>query len=261
MAEEAAAYYGKFATPVVLTGKEAAVQNLVLPILDGPALASYAKEATYLSPIHCRICLQDCENLAAGADDVNGSSDTSNGLRVCPKNHEGESEATDGSSYRLRACPESYVGSAVAAAPDGDGITLESRTLFEELFGDPALPEDEEPAADATTNLTAVSRASTHAPAPVTGVDARVAYHVWRAHGMTPQEYRHHVHGREMAAGPQPITAQILRTRVSAFAEELKDVPPALRMYIYQSHDNYSKFVCGFSHHNKLTLGPLPYQF
>ena len=71
LAEEAAAYYQRLATSAEPTGHEAALQNLILPIHDGPELAPYSEEPTYLSPVHCRICLADCSNvaLAAGSDE------------------------------------------------------------------------------------------------------------------------------------------------------------------------------------------------
>ena len=41
----------------------------------------------------------------------------------------------------------------------------------------------------------------------VTGVSPRVAKHVLKHHGMQPQEYRRHVRGRDVAVGPQRVTA------------------------------------------------------
>ena len=56
------------------------------------------------------------------------------------------------------------------------------------------------------------------------GVADSVAKHVLLEHHMTPQEYRANVLAREMAAWPQPITAQTLRTRLAAYKGRLCDV-------------------------------------
>ena len=58
----------------------------------------------------------------------------------------------------------------------------------------------------------------------VTGVDPRVAKHAREVHGFcTAQEYRRHVLGRAMASGPQPVTSQVLRTRLTAWKQSLTD--------------------------------------
>ena len=58
----------------------------------------------------------------------------------------------------------------------------------------------------------------------VTGVDPRVAKHALEEHGFeTPQAYRSHVLGREAATGPQPVTAQPVRTRLVAWKNKLTD--------------------------------------
>ena len=55
------------------------------------------------------------------------------------------------------------------------------------------------------------------------GVADSAAKHVLSEHHMTPQEYRAGVLAREMAAWPQPITAQTLRTRLAAYKARLCD--------------------------------------
>ena len=57
----------------------------------------------------------------------------------------------------------------------------------------------------------------------VTGVSPRVAKHVLEHHGLQPQEYRQHVRGRDMASGPQRVTAQVVRSRLAAWKQELND--------------------------------------
>ena len=67
LAEEVSTYQRNLAITAAPTGEEAALQSLVLPIHDGPELASYAEEPTYLSPVHCRICLANCEHVQVPA--------------------------------------------------------------------------------------------------------------------------------------------------------------------------------------------------
>ena len=43
-------------------GSEPALQLLVLPRHDDESLPSYAAEASHLSPLHCRLCLEDLQH-------------------------------------------------------------------------------------------------------------------------------------------------------------------------------------------------------
>ena len=60
------------------TGEEPALQLLVLPCITGRPLRTYAKEASFLSPIHCRLCeALDClshsfTHLGSGKTDRRG---------------------------------------------------------------------------------------------------------------------------------------------------------------------------------------------
>ena len=160
--EEAAEYLEKLALPAAPTGEEAALQSLVLPIHNGPELAPYAKEPSYLSPLHCRICHANCEQIAVRAP---------------------------------------------CAQTDMDGI--------EESERDPV--DQDSPDISALPLPRQTKRINT-------GVDPRVEQHVIDAHGFKDaQEYRRHVFGREMATGLQPVTAQVVRTRLTAWKQGLTD--------------------------------------
>ena len=43
-------------------GSEPALQLLVLPRRDAEPLPKYAPEASHLSPLHCRLCLEDLQH-------------------------------------------------------------------------------------------------------------------------------------------------------------------------------------------------------
>lgn len=68
--EEAAAYLEeRNATHLTISGKEPALQLLLLPLHDGVAhqLPRYNEKAVFLSPLHCRLCLQDLEQDPTGS--------------------------------------------------------------------------------------------------------------------------------------------------------------------------------------------------
>ena len=57
----------------IFTGAEAAFQLLTLPVASDSPLPAYAARPGYLSPVHCRLCLQPCsspcaEGTAVGAE-------------------------------------------------------------------------------------------------------------------------------------------------------------------------------------------------
>ena len=57
MAAEAAGHEARMKIVVPPTGREPALQLLVLPRRPGPTWAEYSARADYLPPVHCRLCL------------------------------------------------------------------------------------------------------------------------------------------------------------------------------------------------------------
>ena len=53
--------------------------------------------------------------------------------------------------------------------------------------------------------------------------DARLSDHLWLQHHITRDDYRRQVLSKTQAEWPQPISPQVLRTRLAAFKEELCD--------------------------------------
>ena len=225
LVEEAAAYYQAISKTAEPTGDEAALQNLVLPIHDGPELASYAAEPFYLSPEHCRICFADCSSEALA---TNGNDSST------PDAVLAESDPTAlGLDDQVVECSGAAVAEidSLEMGVDRDDAECLSPLLSRgsasnpqssEMEGAPDVDEHDSSLA-ASSNKQAASQG--HRPRRqvriVTGVSP--AKHVLKQHGLHPQKYRRHVRCRDVAVGPQRVTAQIVRTRLTAWKKALND--------------------------------------
>ena len=106
--------------------------------------------------------------------------------------------------------------------PSGSGIEHENDSLGSD--DDTHVPTDKTHIEDDPLESTTVSSAGHSTKAPVTGVDPRVIKHAMEVHGFSDaQEHRTYVLGKVIAEGPQPIPAQVLRTRLDAWKKTLSD--------------------------------------
>ena len=64
--EESKAYLASIAQEQTWTGKEPALQCLLMPLNDSYELPRYSAEPEHLSPAHCRLCLS---TYAPGGED------------------------------------------------------------------------------------------------------------------------------------------------------------------------------------------------
>ena len=87
---------------------------------------------------------------------------------------------------------------------------------------------DEGIAEDMGDDILEAEQSSRRGAAP-TAFEAWLKKHLQDCHGMTPESYRREVLGRCVAEWPQPVTAQVLRSRLAAFKEELCDANYRLR--------------------------------
>ena len=183
--EESEAYLQRTSVSQSWNGSEPGLQALHLPLSLPESLPAYSPCPTYLSPKHCRLCLQECD---ADALKASGQSDP---------------------------VPE------VTAPGDTDDVDACKGDEDLKPWNEPQSGEsnDDDSAADCNEAPTA----NTSGKRPHHGVPKEVVQHIRCAHNLSPEDYRTSVLRRGLAEWPDPVSPQVLRTCLAAFKNNLND--------------------------------------
>ena len=191
------------------TGDEPALQLLILPRIADKPMRAYAKEASFLPTVHCRLC--------AELDDASGTPVFAHRPQTTQETQ--EVEQADACGIAAFACDLESKETIVKGASEDE---LNDVCPVEPAACD--LDEDDGP--DSEHGADGAGREGAGGETSSSDDDCKLLdptlrQHVHEAHAMTAQQYRSEVFGRVVAEWPESISPQVLRTRLTAYKQFL----------------------------------------